>query len=192
MKTTPSKKTRAKYRRYLNELDLVIRSSKQVSPYTLAKDLEVSNFLPTALRKLNFIVKRGTSSGYFWVWNVKNVTHDQIIDAVIEARTRYTSNQKTKEVEQIKNKALKDITKEDLDLWRKQYKNQTPEVSDIPIRTEIYESATAGDINYSQYDEYETYNVPPTKNRALNRLILGKILSAGLDILKNLIFKKSK
>ena len=187
MKTTTSKKTRAKYRRYLVELNEVIQSSQQKSPYTLAKDLGVSTFLPTALRKLNFIVRRNTTSGYVWVWNLRNVTHDQIIDAVLEARARYDVNRRGKEAEDISNKPLKDITKKDLDQWRKRYQSQAPEVSDIPIRKEVYDSATAGDVNYNTYD-----NLPPKRNKELNRAILSKILSVGLDILKSLISKKVK
>lgn len=187
MKTIPSKKTRAKYRRYLVELNEVIQSSEQKSPYTLAKDLGVSTFLPTALRKLNFIIKRKTTSGYVWVWNLRNVTHDQIIDAVLEARARYDENRRAKEAVEISNKPLKDITKEDLDLWRKKYQSQEPEVSDIPIRKEVYDSATAGDINYNIEE-----TLPPKRNKELNRAILSKIFSVATFFIKSLIFKKFK
>jgi len=188
MKTTPSKKTRAKYRRYLVELNEVIQSSQQVSPYTLAKDLGVSNFLPTALRKLNFIVKRGTTSGYFWVWNVRNVTHDQIIDAVIEARTRYNDTKKAERVEEISNKPLKDINKSDLDLWRKRYQSQAPDVTAIPIRTDIYDSATAGEVNYNDSND----DTPPKKDRRLNRAILSRIADVALNLFTSILFKKFK
>ena len=186
MKT--SKKTRAKYRQYLKELDVVIRSSDvDVSPYNLAKDLCVSNFLPTALKKLNFIVKRSTTAGVRYVWNLKGVNHEQIIDAVLEARARYEKERRQKTIDEISNMPLKDLTKQDLDAWRKRYQSQTPEVSDLPIRNEVYDTSTAGEINYNAD---EVYNVPLKKDRALNRYILGKILGAGLDILKGLIFKK--
>jgi hypothetical protein len=186
MKT--SKKTRAKYRQYLKELDVVIRSSDvDVSPYNLAREMGVSNFLPTALKKLNFIVKRSTTAGVRYVWNLKGVNHEQIIDAVLEARARYAKERKEKTIDEINNTPLKDLTKQDLDAWRKRYQSQTPDVSDLPIRKEVYDVSTAGEINYNPD---EIYNVPPKKDRALNRAILSKILSVGLDLLKNLITRK--
>jgi hypothetical protein len=132
------KKTYNKYLRFLEALDKEMKVAKPISLYKIARENEVSTFLPTALRKLNFIVKRSTTSGYFWVWNLKGVTFEQIIEAVLASRARYDKQkrQKTKEqnIEEIANKPLKDITPKDLEAWEEKYKTQKSDATAIPIR----------------------------------------------------------
>jgi hypothetical protein len=89
-----NKKTYKNYLKYLEALDLKMKINEDFSLYEVAKEIGVSTFLPTALRKLNFIVKRPTTQGARYVWNLRGVTYDQIIGAVLEARARYDKQKK--------------------------------------------------------------------------------------------------
>ena len=179
-----NKKTYKNYLKYLEALDSKMKINEDFSPYKLAKEIGVSNFLPTALRKLNFIVKRPTTQGARYVWNLRGVTYDQIIGAVLEARARYDKNKKDNKIEALLEKTVKEITPEELKEWENKYKTQKAEASDVPIvrinaeektvrivtleeSKPYYDSSTAGDIDYNKPEAEE-----PAKKSSIGKTIL--------------------
>lgn len=203
-----NKKTYKNYLDYLEVLDAKIKSSEKFSPYEIAKEIGVSTFLPTALRKLNFIVKRETTSGYRYVWNLRNITREQIIDAVIEARARYDKQKKEIKVEEILEKTINEITPEELKAWENKYKTQKAEVSETPIikinaeekrikiitleeSKDVYDSSTAGDVDYNKYASVEVIKKPSILKTILKHKIAYALNWIGKKIIRT-IFKSKK